>query len=89
VKWGKKNKKRKGNKDKSTRCLVPLKVNTSLKTLIVYIYGMFNTLSFDCMFKNFILALQVQGNSFQKKAALLFGLGHHVVEVNTLLNAGA
>ncbi|KAG6769188.1 hypothetical protein POTOM_024805 [Populus tomentosa] len=29
----------------------------------------------------------VQGNSFQKKAALLFGLGHHAVEVNTLLEA--
>ncbi|KAF9679633.1 hypothetical protein SADUNF_Sadunf06G0035000 [Salix dunnii] len=29
----------------------------------------------------------VQGNSFQKKAAVLFGLGHHVVEVNMLLDS--
>jgi hypothetical protein len=39
------------------------------------------------MFKKFVLALQVQGNSFQKKVALLFGLGHHAVEVNVLLDA--
>jgi len=45
------------------------------------------TCSFVCMFKKFVLALQVQGNSFQKKVALLFGLGHHAVEVNTLLDA--
>jgi len=35
--------------------------------------------------KNFAISVQVQGNSFQKKIALLFGIGH-VVEVNTILS---
>ena len=84
----KKRKRRKGNKETSKRGL-DLKINTLLFTkfsLFTYIPCSI-TCSFVCMFKNFALALQVQGNSFQKKVALLFGLGHHAVEVNVLLDA--